>query len=62
MLLQVWDTGVGLESSELATVFNIYSRAKNTYKHTEGMGIGLSIVKNITKLLGHPVTVKSVLK
>lgn len=44
--LEINDTGIGIAEEDLKYIFDIFYRVSNS-RHEEGMGIGLSVVKNI---------------
>jgi signal transduction histidine kinase len=56
----VTDTGVGIEPSMLPTVFDLFARVRNAAgRLTEGLGIGLALVRNIVDLHGGRVRATS---
>jgi two-component system phosphate regulon sensor histidine kinase PhoR len=55
--IQVRDTGVGIPAIALSTIFRAFQRADET--RTDGLGLGLFIVKHAADLLGHRVEVRS---
>ena len=58
--IEVWDTGIGIAQKELATIFEEYHQIDNgARERSRGLGLGLSIVQRLGKLLGHPVSVRS---
>ncbi len=58
--IEVWDTGVGIAHGELGAIFEEYHQINNPARERSlGLGLGLSIVKRLGKLLGHPVGVRS---
>jgi len=58
--LVVEDTGSGIPADELPKVFERFYRAKGTQSRSaEGTGIGLSLVRELTRLHGGDVTVES---
>ena len=58
--IEVWDTGRGIPASELEAIFEEYHQIDNAARErSRGLGLGLSIVKSLGDLLGHPVRVKS---
>ena len=62
LTVHVTDTGIGVSSSEQAAIFNDYHQvAKPASSAGQGLGLGLSIVKRLSKLLDHPVALRSVL-
>ena len=61
---QVWidvrDTGVGIAPEHLEHIFDEFYQVNNPGRdRTQGLGIGLSIVRRLSKLLDHPVQVHS---
>jgi signal transduction histidine kinase len=56
--IEVRDTGVGIRASALSMIFDAFQRADET--RTDGLGLGLFIVKHAADLLGHRVEVHSV--
>jgi two-component system CheB/CheR fusion protein len=58
--IEIWDTGVGIPASELKAIFDEYHQIDNPARErSRGLGLGLSIVKSLGDLLGHPVRVRS---
>jgi len=55
--IEVCDTGVGIRASALSTIFRAFQRADDS--RTDGLGLGLFIVKHAADLLGHRVEVRS---
>ena len=56
----VWDTGIGIAPENLARVFEEYFQASTRPRdRSEGLGLGLSIVKRLARLLGSDVDVAS---
>ena len=55
--LSVRDTGVGIRANALTTIFQAFQRADQS--RTDGLGLGLFIVKHAADLLGHRVEVRS---
>ncbi len=53
------DSGIGIPSEELPFIFDVFRKSDKRNKFYEGTGIGLSIAKFITKLLGGQIFVKS---
>lgn len=49
VLLQISDSGCGIEEKDLKNIFEIFYRASNS-RREEGMGIGLAVVKNIMEI------------
>jgi len=60
VLIEVWDTGIGIPSSQLEAIFEEYHQIGNPARERGlGLGLGLSIVHRIGELLGHYTTVRS---
>jgi two-component system CheB/CheR fusion protein len=58
--IEVWDTGVGIASDELGSIFEeYYQLAGSGRERSRGFGLGLSIVKRLGDLLGHKLRVSS---
>ncbi|MBS98484.1 MAG: hybrid sensor histidine kinase/response regulator [Oceanospirillaceae bacterium] len=56
--LQVLDTGSGIPTDQLETIFQEFKRGKNTGQD-KGLGLGLAIVEKIARMLGHSINVRS---
>lgn len=55
--VEVWDTGIGIPSEKLGTVFDEFYQLDNTARdEVKGLGLGLSIVAKTADLLGHEVS------
>ncbi|HKU13197.1 MAG TPA: hybrid sensor histidine kinase/response regulator [Steroidobacteraceae bacterium] len=58
--IQVWDTGRGIPRHEQEHVFQEFYQLGNPERdRTKGVGLGLAIVRRLTQLLGHTLTVRS---
>jgi two-component system CheB/CheR fusion protein len=58
--VEVWDTGIGIPAEDLQLIFEEYSQLDNPARErSRGLGLGLSIVQQLGKLLDHPVYVRS---
>jgi signal transduction histidine kinase len=58
--IEVWDTGVGIQSDELPRVFDEFYQVDNPGRDRgSGLGMGLAIVKRLVLLMGHTLEVKS---
>lgn len=57
--ISVIDTGLGIADHEKETVFDEFERLKEGAVLSPGLGLGLSIVRRISKLLDHPVKLYS---
>ena len=49
--LRIWvqDTGEGIDISEQERIFERFARVKNSHRHSDGSGLGLSIVRGIVE-------------
>jgi signal transduction histidine kinase/CheY-like chemotaxis protein len=53
VLIQVWDTGIGIDPNHFNHLFDEYFQASNPQRdRTRGLGLGLSIAKRVENLLG----------
>ncbi|MEL7145495.1 MAG: ATP-binding protein [Bacteroidota bacterium] len=59
LVIKVRDNGVGIPATDIAEVFNRNFQAGNQHGLSEGLGIGLSLVKEIAMLHGGEVKVTS---
>jgi len=63
MLLQVWDTGVGIRELERTRIFEEFYQVPNSVavspEQRKGLGLGLAIVKRLADLMDAPLTVRS---
>jgi Na+/proline symporter/signal transduction histidine kinase/CheY-like chemotaxis protein len=57
--LEVWDTGIGIPKEKQRSVFREFERLDAGAGEAPGLGLGLSIVERMARVLGHNVTVKS---
>ena len=58
--IEVWDSGVGIPSSERRRIFEEFHRIDTANpRHERGMGLGLAIVDRACRLLGHGVDIRS---
>lgn len=57
--LQVLDSGIGIPSSKFRTVFKEFARLDEGARTAPGLGLGLSIVDRISRVLSHPVELQS---
>ena len=55
--IEVWDTGIGIAPGELERVFDAFRQLDP--ERSEGLGMGLAIVRHTATMLGHEVTVRS---
>ncbi len=57
--LQVLDTGIGIAPQKLRLVFREFTRLDEGMREAEGLGLGLSIVDRIAKVLALPLSLTS---
>lgn len=58
-VIQVVDSGIGIPQSKFTTVFKEFTRLDEGARAASGLGLGLSIVDRIARVLEHPVELKS---
>jgi signal transduction histidine kinase/ActR/RegA family two-component response regulator len=62
LLVQVTDTGIGIAPEMQQEIFEEFVQIGNRERDREqGLGLGLAIVRRMSELLGHPITVRSAL-
>lgn len=60
LVVKVEDTGVGVPESEQAAIFEPFRQLEAmSRKHIPGVGLGLSLVRDIARMLGGSVSVRS---
>ncbi len=63
LLLQVWDTGIGIAEASLPSIWDEFYQAQGNRPllahHRKGLGLGLAIVKRLAGLMGAPIGVRS---
>lgn len=59
IILEIKDTGIGIDKNDIPNIFDMFYRGTNS-RLEEGMGIGLSVVKNIIDMHGWNITVNSI--
>jgi two-component system, sensor histidine kinase len=63
LLLQVWDSGIGMAPDHLARAFDEFYQVQGQRPlephQQKGLGLGLAIVKRLADLLGAPLDVRS---
>jgi Na+/proline symporter/signal transduction histidine kinase len=57
--IEVHDTGIGIPKSKFRTVFKEFARLDEGARTASGLGLGLSIVDRIGRVLNHPVELQS---
>ena len=62
LLIEVWDTGMGIAEDKLGEIFQEFKRG-DVQRHDQdrGLGLGLAIVDKIAQMLGHRIQVSSTL-
>lgn len=58
--IEVRDTGIGIPASKQRVIFKEFQRLDQGAKVARGLGLGLSIVERITRVLEHRISVTSV--
>lgn len=60
VLLRVRDNGIGVAAENLPRIFDLFTQADRSLDRSQGgLGIGLSVVRNLVEMHGGSVTVKS---
>ncbi|HEX5678151.1 MAG TPA: 7TM diverse intracellular signaling domain-containing protein [Alcanivorax sp.] len=60
MMLEVVDTGIGLDEAQQQNLFQVFSQGNRGSRHkSQGAGLGLTICKRLTELLGGEIGVSS---
>ncbi len=58
--IQVWDTGPGIPAEQQTAIFEEFVQLQNPARdRTQGLGLGLAIVRRTAELLKHPLKLKS---
>ena len=57
--VQVLDTGLGIPESQQKAIFREFERLAAAAKTARGLGLGLSIVERISRVLDHRISVRS---
>jgi two-component system, sensor histidine kinase len=61
LVLRIEDTGVGISPDKVGRIFDEYYQVSPQGTQRLGVGLGLAIVREVTRLLGYTVTVTSTL-
>lgn len=60
LAIEVWDTGAGIRADELGNIFDeFYQIGSPDRDNSQGLGLGLAIVRAYARLLRHTVKVRS---
>lgn len=60
VLMQVWDTGIGIAETEVPRIFDEFYQVANPQRNRDvGLGLGLSICQRTMSLLGGEITCRS---
>ena len=60
VIIEIWDTGIGIAETELDTIFDEFHQIDNAARErSKGLGLGLSIVQRLGALLDHDIGVRS---
>jgi signal transduction histidine kinase len=57
--IEVWDTGPGISKSNQKEIFREFARLAPAAKSAPGLGLGLSIVERLSRVLGHALILRS---
>jgi len=57
--IQVFDTGIGIPANKLNTVFREFTRLEEGAREAQGLGLGLSIVDRIARVLRLEIQIES---
>ncbi|MBN1579675.1 MAG: response regulator [Anaerolineae bacterium] len=59
LMFEVRDTGVGIASDELSTIFDAFVQTESGRRASQGTGLGLAISREYVRLMGGELTVQS---
>ncbi len=59
VLVEIWDSGVGIHEMHQGAIFEEFKRLPEGARQAQGLGLGLSIVRRIADLLEAPLSVRS---
>ncbi len=59
IVVQIWDTGPGIPRHQQALIFKEFQRHTTGPQMPHGVGLGLSIVERIGRVLDQPITLRS---
>ncbi|NDA47695.1 MAG: response regulator, partial [Alphaproteobacteria bacterium] len=58
--IEVWDTGLGIPIDKRESIFREFERLPQAAKTARGLGLGLSIVERLARVLASPISLRSV--
>jgi CheY-like chemotaxis protein/two-component sensor histidine kinase len=60
LVIEVWDTGIGIPGNQLKSIFREFHQLGNSARdRRQGLGLGLAIVDRLAQLLSHRIDVVS---
>ena len=59
MRIEVWDSGIGIPEDKQTAVFREFERLEPGMRTAPGLGLGLSIVERMARVLGHAIRLRS---
>ncbi|MGD0633567.1 MAG: PAS domain-containing hybrid sensor histidine kinase/response regulator [Beijerinckiaceae bacterium] len=57
--IEIWDTGLGVPKSKQRAIFREFERLPNAVRTAPGVGLGLSIVERLGRVLNHEIHLRS---
>ena len=57
--IEIWDTGLGIPKSKQRAIFREFERLPNAVQTAPGVGLGLSIVERLGRVLNHEIHLRS---
>jgi signal transduction histidine kinase len=62
LLIQVWDTGIGIPEERMHDIFEEFHQLRRGGRDgAKGLGMGLAVVERLARLLGHAIGIRSTL-
>ncbi|MFP7479766.1 ATP-binding protein [Terribacillus saccharophilus] len=61
LIVKVIDTGIGMDAKTQARIFSPYEKGENSISESEGIGLGLSISRQLAELHGGSLSAESIL-